>query len=123
MPTATVREALLFSAHLRLPSTVDAATRSKFVDNVLSLLELSPIAGRTVATLGKGELKRLTVGVELAANTPLLFADEPTSGLDSRSAAVVMRVLRKVRNADSLCAGVSDSRWEFEYTSICTAFN
>ena len=34
LPQATVAEALLFSARLRLPSTVDVATRDKFVGEV-----------------------------------------------------------------------------------------
>lgn len=34
MPRATVAEALLFSARLRLPSTVDVATRHMFVGEV-----------------------------------------------------------------------------------------
>ena len=34
LPHTTVHEALLFSANLRLPTTVDAATRAQFVDEV-----------------------------------------------------------------------------------------
>lgn len=32
--------------------------------------------------------KRLSIGVELAANPAILFLDEPTTGLDSRAAQV-----------------------------------
>jgi len=97
----TVREAIEFSARLRLPSTVSAESRAHFVDLILDDLELQPLAGRIIGDenvegLSPGELKRLTIGVELAANPTFLFLDEPTSGLDSRAALVVLRVLRKI---------------------------
>lgn len=48
--------------------------------------------------MAPGERKRLTVGVELVSNAPVIFLDEPTSGLDSRAAAVVMRVVKRIAN-------------------------
>ena len=101
LATATVREALHFSASLRLASTVTPAQRTKFVEEVLDILELTPIADRvigdaTLPGLSLGQLKRLTIGVELVANPSVLFLDEPTSGLDSRAALVVMRVVKRI---------------------------
>lgn len=40
--------------------------------------------------------KRLSIGVELAANPAILFLDEPTTGLDSRAAQVVIRSMKRV---------------------------
>lgn len=102
MPLATVREALLFSAQLRLPSDISSSRREAFVDEVLALLELTSASGRLVGIPGSldglapHERKRLTIGVELVSNAPVLFLDEPTSGLDSRAAAIVMQVIRRV---------------------------
>ena len=102
MPLQTVREALEFSAALRLPADVPATTRAAFVDEVMAQMELTHLADAKVGdpgekdSLSPGERKRLTIGVELAANAPVLFLDEPTSGLDARAAAVVMRVIRNV---------------------------
>ncbi|KAJ0410494.1 hypothetical protein ATCC90586_000664 [Pythium insidiosum] len=42
------------------------------------------------------DMKRLTIGVELAAQPSVLFLDEPTSGLDARSAKMIMDGVRKV---------------------------
>ena len=99
---ATVREALQFSAALRLPREVDFTTRLAFVEEVTDLLELRPIADRLVGEIGAanglapGQRKILTIGVELVSNAPILFLDEPTSGLDARAAAVVIREVRKI---------------------------
>lgn len=101
-PFATVRESLEFSAALRLPSHVTNVQRASYVTEVLELLELEDVAERKVGIAGAPdaiaphERKRLTIGVELVSNAPVLFLDEPTSGLDSRAAAVVMRVIRNV---------------------------
>jgi len=72
-PLSTVREAIEFSAHMRLSSDVSDEQRHAFVQRVLIDLELSRVAGRLVSSLAPGELKRLTIGVELAANSPVIF--------------------------------------------------
>jgi ABC-type multidrug transport system ATPase subunit len=42
-PTATVREALIFSAVLRQPSTVSHEEKIAYVDHIINLLELGDI--------------------------------------------------------------------------------
>lgn len=101
-PGPTVAEAVAFSAALRLNANVSDDKRSAFCANILAILELGPIAGNQVGTLGRSgglsfeQRKRLTIAVELAANPALFFLDEPTSGLDSRAALVVMKAVKKV---------------------------
>jgi ATP-binding cassette subfamily G (WHITE) protein 2 (SNQ2) len=81
-PTATVREALEFSARLRQPDTVPISEKLAYVDEIISLLELEPIADAIIGEPGDGglnieERKRVTIGVELAAKpSSLLFLDE-----------------------------------------------
>ena len=94
-PRSTVAEALAFSNNLRC-GAVAVGTRATFVDALLELLELGPLRERAVGSLSRGELKRVTVGVELASNPSVLFLDEPTTGLDAREAAALVRVLRNV---------------------------
>jgi len=104
MPLTTVREALEFSAGLRLSSEVPLAQRDAFIDDIIDLLELRDLSNRLVGVVGAPdglaphERKRLTIGVELVSNAPVIFLDEPTSGLDARAASIVMRVIRKVAN-------------------------
>ncbi|XP_042758861.1 pleiotropic drug resistance protein 1 isoform X1 [Lactuca sativa] len=97
-PYVTVYESLLYSAWLRL-STDDEGTRKMFVDEVMGLVELTPLRDALVGLPGINGLsteqrKRLTIAVELVANPSIIFMDEPTSGLDARAAAIVMRTVR-----------------------------
>ncbi|XAR53291.1 Sulfate-transporting ATPase [Bertholletia excelsa] len=102
-PCLTVVESLLFSAWLRLPQDVDLVTQKAFVEEVMELVELTPLSGALVGLPGIDGLsteqrKRLTIAVELVANPSIVFMDEPTSGLDARSAAIVMRTVRNIVN-------------------------
>ncbi|KAH7479991.1 ABC transporter G family member 29 [Phytophthora ramorum] len=77
---ATIYEALVFSANLRLPPTFSEEERMNLVNETLELLELSAIAGEMVGRLSVEQKKRVTIGVEVVANPSILFLDEPTSG-------------------------------------------
>ncbi|KAK2978211.1 hypothetical protein RJ640_024244 [Escallonia rubra] len=102
-PCLTVLESLLFSAWLRLPFDVDWETQKAFVEEVMELVELTPLKGALIGLPGVDGLsteqrKRLTIAVELVANPSIVFMDEPTSGLDARAAAIVMRTVRNIVN-------------------------
>ncbi|XP_012445110.1 ABC transporter G family member 32 [Gossypium raimondii] len=102
-PCLTILESLLFSAWLRLPSDVDLEIQRAFVEEVMELVELTPLSGALVGLPGVDGLsteqrKRLTIAVELVANPSIVFMDEPTTGLDARSAAIVMRTVRNIVN-------------------------
>ncbi|XXG97717.1 Flocculation suppression protein [Hypoxylon texense] len=103
-PTATVREALQFSALLRQPKEVPTSEKYAYCETIIELLEMQDIAGATIGSVGEGlnaeQRKRLTIGVELASKPELLmFLDEPTSGLDSGAAFNIVRFLRKLADA------------------------
>ncbi|KAI1095444.1 ABC-2 type transporter [Rostrohypoxylon terebratum] len=103
-PTATVREALQFSALLRQPKEVSKKEKYEYCETIIDLLEMQDIAGATIGVVGEGlnaeQRKRLTIGVELASKPELLmFLDEPTSGLDSGAAFNIVRFLRKLADA------------------------
>jgi ABC-type multidrug transport system ATPase subunit len=84
MPTTTVREALAFSATLRLEADVTPAQRDAHVEEVLRMLELSPLANRLVGTLAPGELKRLTL-VRQHACAVVLLCGVGQSGVAGRN--------------------------------------
>ncbi|KAK3639848.1 ATP-binding cassette transporter snq2 [Elasticomyces elasticus] len=98
--TATIREALEFSAILRQPAHTPRAEKIAYVDEIINLLELEDLQDAIINSLGVEQRKRLTIGVELAAKPSLLlFLDEPTSGLDSQSAYSIVRFLKKLAHA------------------------
>lgn len=98
--TATIREALEFSAILRQDRSTPRAEKIAYVDKIIDLLELRDIQDALVRCLGVEQRKRVTIGVELAAKPNLLlFLDEPTSGLDSQSAYSIVRFLKKLAHA------------------------
>lgn len=98
-PTATVREALRFSALLRQPKSTPIEEKYKYVEEVIRLLEMEYIAEAIIGEPGAGlsieQRKRLTLGVELVSRPSLLlFLDEPTSGLDSQASWNLVRFLK-----------------------------
>lgn len=98
--TATIREALEFSAILRQDASVPRSEKIDYVNTIIDLLELEDLQDAIISSLGVEQRKRLTIGVELAAKPSLLlFLDEPTSGLDSQSAYSIVRFLKKLAKA------------------------
>ncbi|KAG5652201.1 hypothetical protein H0H81_005936 [Sphagnurus paluster] len=100
--TATVREAMRFSAYLRQPAHILEEEKNDYVEEMIELLELQDLSEALVLSLNVEARKRLTIGVELASKPELLlFLDEPTSGLDAQrkstsSAWNLVRFLRKL---------------------------
>jgi ATP-binding cassette subfamily G (WHITE) protein 2 (SNQ2) len=88
-PTATIREALQFSAKLRQPAGVSNEMKESDVEEIISLLELDSIADALIGEPGDDGLsveqrKRVTIGVELAAKpSALLFLDEVSGQFSS----------------------------------------
>ncbi|KAF2262008.1 hypothetical protein CC78DRAFT_330158 [Lojkania enalia] len=120
--TATVREALQFSARLRQPREVPLQEKYDYVEKIIDLLEMRDIAGAAIGKTGAGlnqeQRKRVTIGVELASKPELLmFLDEPTSGLDSGAAFNIVRFLRKLADSGQaiLCTIHQPSSVLFEH--------
>lgn len=92
----TVEQALEFAARLRMPSDTTTAERRTRVDEVLEDLGLSHRRDVPVKALSGGQLKRVSIGVELLTKPSLFFLDEATSGLDPGTEAEIMKLLRKL---------------------------
>jgi len=101
LSTSTVREALNFSALLRQSALTPREEKLRYVDEVISLLDMEQYADAVVGIPGEGlnveQRKRLTIAVELAAKPQLLlFLDEPTSGLDSQTSWIICDLMEKL---------------------------
>ena len=79
-PHDTAREAVEFSAALRLPGDTPAEERANWVTSVLTLLELLPLEHTLIGNEDNGGMsfeqkKRVSIAVELVANPAILFLD------------------------------------------------
>lgn len=82
----SIKHALKYTAHLRLPPDTSEQEIEEYIDKVLQKVELSEKADLpidTPAPLSGGQLKRVSLAVELVANPNILYLDEVTSGLDA----------------------------------------
>eukprot|EP00966_Prymnesium_polylepis_P290219 6704100-Prymnesium_polylepis.2 len=80
----TVAENIYFAAALRLDCSAGAAKRAEVVETILNLLGLESVAGFVCdknigrERLSGGQLRRVSIGVELVTQPQLLLLDEPT---------------------------------------------
>nr|CAD1819349.1 unnamed protein product [Ananas comosus var. bracteatus] len=109
-PHLTVAETLVYTALLRLPSTLARQEKVAQAEAVMAELGLascrnSIIGGPLVRGVSGGERKRVSIGQEMLINPSLLLLDEPTSGLDSTIAGRIVSALL------SLAEGSAPLRW------------
>ncbi|KAI0737947.1 ABC transporter [Daedaleopsis nitida] len=97
-PMLTVFEALLFAARLRLPEGVPDSEKRARVDDIMDRLGIPHLRDVRIGDgekrgISGGEMRRVSIGLELVSRPDVLLLDEPTSGLDSVSASKVAKVL------------------------------
>ncbi|XP_011094918.1 ABC transporter G family member 23 [Sesamum indicum] len=96
-PLLTVKETLTFSANFRLKE-LSGREREARVEGLMQELGLVHVADGFVGDgenrgISGGERKRVSIGVDMIHDPPILLLDEPTSGLDSSSALQVIGLL------------------------------
>lgn len=82
------------------------------VEEVLQLLELSPLRRRSLNTLSGGERQRVAIAAALAMRPQVLALDEPTSQLDPQSAADVLNALVRLNEEMGLTIVLAEHRLE-----------
>jgi ABC transport system ATP-binding/permease protein len=92
----TIEEALQFAAKLRMPLDTTPAERHQRVEEVMSELNLTVRRDVQIKKLSGGQLKRVSIGVELLTKPSLFFLDEATSGLDPGIETELMQLLREL---------------------------
>jgi ABC-type cobalamin/Fe3+-siderophores transport system ATPase subunit len=88
-PMLTVYEALLFAARLRLPESIPDEEKISRVEVVIDKLGIKSIRDSRIGSnisggkrgISGGEMRRVSIGLELLAKPDVLILDEPTSGL------------------------------------------
>ena len=92
----TVEQAFHFTAELRLPTDTSPEEMRKIVAETIGKMGLADRRNTLVSNLSGGQLKRVSLGVELIADPNLLFLDEATSGLDAGTEAKMMALFRHI---------------------------
>ena len=94
-----INKALGYTARLRLPADTEQDEIEAHISRVLEQIKLSDKAELTIDTpipLSGGQLKRVSLAVELVANPNVLFLDEVTSGLDAGTDQDMMELFREL---------------------------
>jgi ABC-type multidrug transport system ATPase subunit len=95
----SVQRALAHTARLRLPEDTSETEIAHLVARVLDRVGLADQAEQAIETpapLSGGQLKRVSLAVELISNPAILFLDEATSGLDAATDKRMMRLFAEL---------------------------
>ncbi|KAF8037991.1 hypothetical protein BT93_B0745 [Corymbia citriodora subsp. variegata] len=103
IPLLTVKETLMYSAKFRLRG-MSRKGREERVEGLMQELGLTSAADTYIGDeenrgISGGERKRVSIGVDMIHDPPILLLDEPTSGLDSKSALQVIELLSSMAKA------------------------
>ena len=94
----TLREALNFTARLRLPPDTTAEQRRAAVNGAARSVDLFDRLDQRIGALSGGEKKCASLASEILSCPSVLFLDEVTSGLDESTDWNIMRLLRRLAN-------------------------
>jgi ABC-type multidrug transport system ATPase subunit len=89
----TVGESLDYALRLAVPV---AAERRARLEGVLAVTGLKPHRDKRVSSLSGGQLRRLSLGLELTLDPACMVCDEVTSGLDPQSEDQILALLREL---------------------------
>ncbi len=89
----TVAESLEYALELAVPGS---AERTRRLEAVLGVTGMSPHRDKRVSALSGGQLRRLSLGLELTLDPACMVCDEVTSGLDPQSEDQILALLRNL---------------------------
>ncbi|KAI8604316.1 P-loop containing nucleoside triphosphate hydrolase protein [Dissophora ornata] len=101
MSHLTVRETLRFAAELGMDKSLSIDSKWSKVEEIIELIGLQECADVMVGTdeavgCSGGQRRRVSIGIQLAAEPECLLLDEPTSGLDALTALSIIQVLKRI---------------------------
>ena len=94
----TVYDTLYAEAKMKMPGTSTRQEYMQQVDWAMSLLGLTAEKNNLCASISGGQLKRLSIAIELVGDPGIFFLDEPDSGLDGTMSRLLMENLKEIAN-------------------------
>jgi energy-coupling factor transport system ATP-binding protein len=91
---------------------VDPAHMRRRVEEMLDLLDIEPLRGRSVRSLAGGEQQRVAIAAALTAGPRILVLDEPTSQLDPQAAEHVINALQRLVHDQGITVLLAEHRLE-----------
>ncbi len=82
------------------------------VEEMLDLLDIEPLRGRSVRAISGGERQRVAIAAALAAGPRILVLDEPTSQLDPQGAEHVFAALQRLVHDQGMTVVLAEHRLE-----------
>lgn len=92
-PSLTVRAALVASGRMYGLPKADASVRAA---ELISLVDLGPLADRPTRVLSRGQKQRLSLARALVHDPTVLLLDEPASGLDPAARVALRDLVRRL---------------------------
>jgi ABC-type multidrug transport system ATPase subunit len=114
-----VSEILGYASKLRLPPSVTAEVKEKWIAHIVDVARIRALLRQTPPTLSGGQMRRLALGEELIGDPAFLLLDELTSGLDTFSDQEMMLWLRDL--AHNLSKTVVLVTHSTNYLHLCDA--
>ncbi len=91
---------------------VDPAHMRRRVEEMLDLLDIEALRGRSVRSISGGERQRVAIAAALAAGPRILVLDEPTSQLDPQAAEHVVAALQRLVHDQGMTVLLAEHRLE-----------
>ncbi len=91
-----LQEFLTAREHLELYARIKCVPEDKlkaFVDRMLDKLSLTGIADKPAGTYSGGNKRKLSVGIALIGNPPIVFLDEPSTGMDPQARRFMWKLI------------------------------
>ncbi|XP_078062233.1 uncharacterized protein LOC144488081 [Mustelus asterias] len=98
-PNLTLKDTLMYQAHLKLPSSMRLQDKEKIVTDIVEELDIKKCYNTMIGDdfsrgVSGGERKRANIACELLSDPAVMLLDEPTSGLDSSTAYSLCSTLK-----------------------------